>query len=81
MVRGTKMREQELDWLPSRVVGEIKIRGGSLRDLSRSSGLKADTLRNALYRHCPKYERIISDYLKVSVDRIWPTRYKNEKTK
>lgn len=70
------MREQYQDWLPSRVVGEIKIRGGSLRDLSRSSGLKADTLRNALYRHCPKYEQIIATYLNVPVEKIWPTRYK-----
>ncbi|OCG36553.1 helix-turn-helix domain-containing protein [Gilliamella sp. Gris1-4] len=69
------MREQDQDWAPSRVVGEIKIRGGSLRALSRASGLQADTLRNALYRHCPKYERIISDYLQVSVEQIWPSRY------
>ena len=46
------MREQDQDWTPSRVVGEIKIRGGNLRALSRSSGLQADTLRNALYRNC-----------------------------
>ncbi|OCG27023.1 hypothetical protein A9G11_00440 [Gilliamella sp. wkB108] len=69
------MSEQDQDWSPSRVVGEIKIRGGNLRALSRSSGLQADTLRNALYRHCPKYERIISEYLQVSVEKIWPTRY------
>ncbi|XKM12466.1 helix-turn-helix domain-containing protein [Orbaceae bacterium ac157xtp] len=70
------MREQDRDWLPSRVVGEIKIRGGSLRGLSRDSGLKADTLRNALYRHCPKYERIISAYLNVPAEKIWPSRYR-----
>ncbi|WP_392561961.1 helix-turn-helix domain-containing protein [Orbus sturtevantii] len=70
------MRVQDQDWLPSRVVGEIKIRGGSLRELSRSNGLQADTLRNALYRHCPKYEKIISGYLNVPVEKIWPTRYK-----
>lgn len=69
------MREQDQDWAPSRVVGEIKIRGGNLRALSRASGLQADTLRNALYRHCPKYERIISDYLQVPVEKIWPSRY------
>ncbi|OCG22956.1 MULTISPECIES: helix-turn-helix domain-containing protein [unclassified Gilliamella] len=69
------MREQDQDWTASRVVGEIKIRGGNLRALSRDSGLQADTLRNALYRHCPKYERIISDYLQVPVEQIWPSRY------
>ena len=69
------MSEQDQDWSPSRVVGEIKIRGGNLRALSRSSGLQADTLRNALYRHCPKYERIIAEYLQVSVETIWPSRY------
>ncbi|KES15021.1 putative transcriptional regulator [Gilliamella apicola SCGC AB-598-B02] len=69
------MSEQDQDWSPSRVVGEIIIRGGNLRALSRSSGLQADTLRNALYRHCPKYERIIAEYLQVSVETIWPSRY------
>lgn len=64
------------DWVPSRVVGELKIRGFTLRGLSRSSGLSPDTLRNALYRHCPKYERIIAEYLKVPVEKIWPSRYK-----
>ncbi|KES16161.1 putative transcriptional regulator [Gilliamella apis SCGC AB-598-P17] len=72
------MREQDQDWTPSRVVGEIKIRGGNLRALSRSSGLQADTLRNALYRHCPKYERIISEYLQVPVEKIWPSRYEKK---
>jgi Ner family transcriptional regulator len=69
------MREQTQDWTASRVVGEIKIRGGNLRSISRANGLQADTLRNALYRHCPKYERIISEYLKVPVEKIWPSRY------
>ena len=67
------------DWVPSKVVGEIRIRGATLRGLSRSSGLKADSLRNALYRHCPKYERIIADYLQVPVEKIWPSRYKSVK--
>jgi Ner family transcriptional regulator len=66
------------DWLPSRVVGEIRIRGCSLRALSRKNGLQADELRNALYRHCPKCEKIISEYLNVPVEKIWPSRYKDK---
>lgn len=66
------------DWTPSRIVGEVKIRNGSLRDLSRKNGLGSDTLRNALYRHCPKYEKIIADFLGVSVEEIWPSRYRNK---
>ena len=38
----------------------------------------SDTLRNALYRHCPKYERIISEYLQVPVEQIWPSRYEKK---
>ncbi|MBK5075169.1 helix-turn-helix domain-containing protein [Budviciaceae bacterium CWB-B4] len=63
------------DWPPSRIVGEIKIRGGTLRSLSRSAGLNPDSLRNALYRRCPKYEQIIADYLNVPANKIWPSRY------
>lgn len=69
------MARKKQDWLPTRVVGEIKIRGGSLRALSRGAGLKQDSLRNALYRACPKYERIIAEYLNVPVQKIWPSRY------
>lgn len=64
------------DWTPSRVVGEIKIRGGSLRSLSIEARLAPDTLRNALYRHCPKYEEIIARFLGVRKEDIWPSRYK-----
>lgn len=66
------------DWTVSKITGEIKIRGGSLRSLSRANNLKPDTLRNALYRHCPKYEKIIAKYLNEPVEKIWASRYKNK---
>lgn len=63
------------DWNPARIVGEIRIKGGTLRALSRSHGLGCDTLRNALYRHCPKYEAILAEYIGVEPSEIWPSRY------
>ncbi|WP_420055706.1 helix-turn-helix domain-containing protein [Escherichia coli] len=35
-------------------------KGFTLRELSERAGLKKDSLKNALYRSCPKYERIIA---------------------
>lgn len=66
------------DWSPSKIVGAIRVKGSTLRALSRANGLGCDTLRNALYRHCPKYEFIIANYLGVPVSTIWPSRYEEK---
>lgn len=60
---------------PSFVLALMKKQGLSLSDLSRKHGLKPNSLRNAFYRSCPKYERIIADALHVCPSVIWSSRY------
>ncbi|WP_420884156.1 helix-turn-helix domain-containing protein [Neisseria mucosa] len=43
--------------------------------LSIESGLSANTLKSALQFKYPKGERIISDFLGVPPQEIWPSRY------
>ncbi|SQD03497.1 DNA-binding protein [Escherichia coli] len=49
------------DWHPAHVVAAVHVKGFTLRSLSIEAGLNQDSLKNALYRKCPKYERIIAD--------------------
>ncbi|EFH7157273.1 DNA-binding protein, partial [Escherichia coli] len=50
-------------------------KGFTLRSLSIEAGLNQDSLKNALYRKCPKYERIIADAIGIAPEEIWPSRY------
>ncbi|EKN5996268.1 helix-turn-helix domain-containing protein [Yersinia enterocolitica] len=63
------------DWHREHIVAAVHVKGFTLRELSVRAGLKKDSLKNALYRSCPKYERIIADAIGVSPDEIWPSRY------
>ncbi|EJY9246306.1 helix-turn-helix domain-containing protein [Salmonella enterica] len=72
MIRNEVIRK---DWHPGQIVGEIRAQGLTLRKLSLRAGLAQDTLKNALYRHVPKYECIIADAIGRKPEEIWPSRY------
>ncbi|RAP67246.1 winged helix-turn-helix DNA-binding family protein, partial [Candidatus Erwinia dacicola] len=38
-------------------------------------GIGAGSLRNAFYRHVPRYEHLIAQKIGLSPDVIWPSRY------
>ena len=57
------------------IIAALKKRGTSIAQLSRESGLAGGSLRNALYRSCPKYERIIALALDKEPSQVWPSRY------
>ncbi|HBC0987595.1 TPA: helix-turn-helix domain-containing protein [Escherichia coli] len=63
------------DWHAEDVKAAVRKRGKSLSQLSRDSGLQADTLRNVFRIRCKKYESIIGDFLGVQPSVIWPSRY------
>jgi len=69
--------EVPADWNRIDIVAALHKRGVSIRALSVRSGLKPDTLKNALSRAYPKAERIIADALGVAPEKIWPSRYLN----
>ena len=69
--------EDRADWHRVDIVAALHKQGLSIRALSVRSGLKPDTLKNALSRAYPKAERIIADALGLTPEKIWPSRYPN----
>lgn len=57
------------------ILAAIRKRGSSLRQLSLAYGYSADALRNALARPWPKAEALIADFLGLTPQAIWPSRY------
>lgn len=63
------------DWHPADIIAALKKRGTNLSKLSMENGLGRGSLRNALYRHYPKAERIIAKEIGVEPSEIWGSRY------
>lgn len=75
---GSQKKEQKTsptNWHRADILAAIKKRGTTLAQLSRENGLHERTLYNALERHWPKGERIISEFLNIPPHIIWPGRY------
>ena len=61
---------------PADIHAEIKKRGGSFALLARADGnITAGALANALHRPAGRGERIIAEYLGMSLHKLWPLRY------
>lgn len=63
------------DWHNATIVYRLKMRGVSLRQLSKSHGFSPTALSVALQRPWPKAEGIIAAAIGVSPESIWPNRY------
>ncbi|WP_347253853.1 helix-turn-helix transcriptional regulator [Leminorella grimontii] len=57
------------------VIAALRKKNLSLSGLGRMHGLSPYTLKNALDKHYPKGEQIISDAIGLSPQEIWPERY------
>ncbi|HEX5393808.1 MAG TPA: helix-turn-helix transcriptional regulator [Rhodocyclaceae bacterium] len=57
------------------ILAAIRKRGSNLRQLSLAYGYSADALRNALVRPWPKAEALIAEFLGLTPQAIWPSRY------
>lgn len=66
------------DWPRPYIRAVLAAKGTNLRNLSRANDLGDDTVRNALYRHWPKGEKIIADACGVTPEVIWPSRFKGD---
>jgi len=75
-----KADSKKQDWHAADVVAAIRKTNNSLQRLSRLNKLASATLGQALYRPYPKCERIISDYLRITPQEIWPSRYNADGT-
>lgn len=77
----TKKDKEQEDWHPALISAMLKMKGTNLSALSVENGFHRSNLRNAIYRHYPKAEKIIAEKLGVSPAEIWASRYKNEDEK
>lgn len=63
------------DWHPADIVAAFKKRGTSVTRVARDLNLCGSYLRQAIVRPYPKAERILAEFLGVSPQTIWPSRY------
>lgn len=70
-----RRQKKRQDWHPALISARLKMIGSNLSALSKENGYHRTNLRNALYRHYPKAEKIIAEKLGVSPAEIWPSRY------
>lgn len=62
-------------WHPAYIIYQLRLKGMSLHRLSRQNGYARDSLQLALRQPWPKAEKIIAEFLGVSPQEIWPSRY------
>ena len=75
----TKAHSVKADWHRADIVAAVHKKGSSLAALSRQHKYSnTRTLNNALDRHWPKGEQIIADFLGITPEEIWPSRYKDK---
>ncbi len=74
-----KMPAQE-DWHSAFIIYQLRLKGLSLRRLSRQHKYSVSSAANALRLPWPKMERLIADALGVTPQSIWPTRYHEDGT-
>ncbi len=72
---GNEKNMPTADWHIADISAGLRKAGTNFSRLAETHGLARGTLRNALYRHCPKYEKIIADAIGVSPKDIWVSRY------
>lgn len=72
------LKRKNQDWHRAQVLAELKIKGLSLAEVSRNSGLGSRTLNNVFYRTYPKGQEIIANALGTQASVIWPSRYADE---
>lgn len=75
MTRRLKHPQTGRDWKALDFVIELRRRHSSWAQLAREQGWHPNTLRTVVDRPWPKAERIVADFLGVSPDVIWPSRY------
>lgn len=62
-------------WSSEKVLTALKEKGITLRTLSIQLGFSGGALYQALRKdNCPSYERLVADFLGVTVEEIWPER-------
>lgn len=70
----------QIDWHKADIVAAVRKAGSSLSALSRMHGYTPTIIGHALHCPCPKYERLIAEFLNITPQTIWPSRYHEDGT-
>lgn len=62
-------------WHAEDIKGEVRKKGRSLKALALENDLCESACRAALRRPQPAAEKVISEFLGVSLHKLWPDRY------
>jgi Ner family transcriptional regulator len=62
-------------WHPEQIKAAIRMQGATLSKLARDAGLEESACRQALRRPTPSGEQVISAFLNVPLNQLWPERY------
>lgn len=68
------------DWHPAYIVYQLRLKGLSLRRLSRLNGFAASSAEVVNRIPWPKMERLVAGALGVTPQEIWPSRYNEDGT-
>lgn len=63
------------DWHPADVIAAVRKAGSNISQLSFAQGYTTPALKNALRIPAPRFERIIAEFLGLTPQHIWPSRY------
>lgn len=79
----SKIHSASEDWTQNEVLFAVKNRGSNLSKLAEASGYEN---RRALYvvfyrKNAPTAQKIIADFLGLSPEEIWPSRYQSSVSK
>ena len=63
------------NWDAPGILAAVKRKGSNLTALARGAGLQPSACRTSLTRAFPAADKVISDFLGVSLNELWPDRY------
>ncbi len=66
---------ENIGWTPKRLKIELLKRDTNLTQLAVDNDLSVSALRVALVKSFPKAEKVLADFLGVSVEELFPNRY------
>lgn len=68
-------RRAPAQWDRHAIMAEVRRRGSNLRQVALAAGLSESTCRQALRVSIPAGEAAIAEFLNVTVQELWPSRY------
>ena len=68
-------KTQKKAWDAPGILAEVKRKGSTLTGLAEANGLNSSACRTALSRPFPAADKVIADFIGVSLHELWPDRY------